>query len=325
MSIRPRVLITEAMDPIGAEILRSEADVIELYARPGETIEQHLPDIDGIVVRIAKVTAERIAMAPRLRVIGKHGIGVDNIDVAAATQHGVIVTFTPGSNSEAVAEHSLLLILMLARKVEALTAYVRVGQFNEGRNAAPGFDLLGKTLGLVGMGRIGGRLAEIARSAFSMRVIAFDPYAQPARAAELGVELVATLDEVLSASDVISVHAPLTAETHNIIGRDQLRKMKTSALLVNCARGGLVDEAALADELRRGTIGGAGIDVFDIEPPPASHPLFGLPNAVVTPHIAGASSEALNATARMVAEETLRVLRGEPGRHAINPQALQKA
>jgi D-3-phosphoglycerate dehydrogenase len=320
MPARPRVIVIERMDPLGPELLKRGADVVELYDRPGETLEQHLPEADGLVVRIARITAERIAMAPRLKVIGKHGIGVDNVDLDAATRRGIHVVFTPGSNQEAVAEHTLLLMLMLARRVEELAALSRAGRFQDGRDVPPGTDLLGKTLGLVGMGRIGGRLAEIGRAAFRMRVLAFDPYADAARAGQLGVALVPTIEPVLRESDFVSIHAPLTAETRHIVAAPQLALMKSSAFLINCARGGLVDEAALAAALEAGTIAGAGIDVWAEEPPPADHPLLREPRCIVTPHVAGGSVEARRETARMVAEETLRVLRGEPPRHTYNPQ-----
>lgn len=317
---RPTVVVAERMDPIAVQLLAAEAELVELYDRPGETIEQHLPRADALIVRIAKITGDLIALAPRLKVIGKHGIGVDNIDVPAATRRGVHVVFTPGSNQEAVAEHTLLLMLMLARRVEELAALSRAGQFNLGRDLPPGVDLLGKTLGLVGMGRIGGRLAEIGRAAFSMRVLAFDPYADAARARTLGVELAGTLEAVLREADFVSIHAPLTAETRHIVDAARLKQMKASAFLFNCARGGLVDEQALAEALKSGTIAGAGIDVWAEEPPPADHPLLRLPNCVVTPHVAGGSIEARRETARMVAEETLRVLRGEAPRHSYNPE-----
>jgi D-3-phosphoglycerate dehydrogenase len=322
---RPRVIVAERMDPLGPQLLGQEADLIELYDRPGETLEQHLPEADGLVVRIARVTAAQIAMAPRLKVIGKHGIGIDNVDLEAATRRGIHVVFTPGSNQEAVAEHTLLLMLMLARRVEPLVELARTGRFQDGRDVPPGIDLLGKTLGLVGVGRIGGRLAEIGRAAFGMRVLAFDPYADRARAGQLGVELAPSIGPVLRESDVVSIHAPLTAQTRHIVGAAELRLMKPSAFLINCARGGLVDEAALAEALAAGTIAGAGVDVWDEEPPPPDHPLLHEPRCIVTPHVAGGSVEARRETARMVAEETLRVLRGEPPRYSYNPELSSAA
>lgn len=319
---RPRVLVTERMDPIGVETLAREADVVELYATPGARLEDHLADVDAIVVRILRITGEHIRTASRLKVIGKHGIGVDNVDLAAATGRGIPVVFTPGSNAEAVAEHALLLMLMLARRVEPLVALARAGRFDEGRGVAPGLELLGKTLGLIGVGRIGGRLGEICRLAFGMRVLGYDPHVSPARSAELGVELTSDVESVLRQADFVSIHAPLTPETHHVVGAAGLRQMKPTAFLINCARGGLVDEAALAEALRAGVIAGAGIDVFAEEPPPTDHPLFSIPSCIVTPHVAGGSLEARVETARMVAEEVLCVLRGESPRHPVNPEVL---
>jgi D-3-phosphoglycerate dehydrogenase len=308
------------MEMTGVELLKKECDVVELYERPGETLEQHLPEAEGLVVRIARLGADRIALAPKLKVIGKHGIGVDNVDLAAATRRGIHVVFTPGSNQEAVAEHALTLMLMLARRVENVIRLARAGEFEAGRSAPPGIDLLGKTLGLVGMGRIGGRLAEICRAAFRMRVLAFDPYVSPERSRELGVERVETLDPLLERSDFVSIHAPLTPETRHVIGAAQLSRMKPTAYLINCARGGLVDEAALVQALKAGTIAGAGIDTFDQEPPDPSNELLRLPSCIVTPHVAGASQEARVQTSRMVAEEVLRVLGGQPPRYSYNPE-----
>jgi len=317
---RPRVVVIERMDMTGVDLLKKECDVVELYDRPGETLEQHLPEAEGLVVRIQRIGADRIAMAPNLKVIGKHGIGVDNVDVEAATKHGVHVVFTPGSNQEAVAEHALTLMLMLARNVEAVVRLARGGEFEAGRGSPPGIDLLGKTLGLVGMGRIGGRLAEICRGAFRMRVLAFDPYVSAERARELGVERVETIEPLLRQADFVSIHAPLTPETRHVVGAAQLAQMKPTAYLINCARGGLVDESALAAALKAGTIAGAGIDTFDQEPPDPANELLRLPNCIVTPHVAGASQEARVETSRMVGEEVLRVLQGQPPRYSYNPE-----
>jgi D-3-phosphoglycerate dehydrogenase len=311
-----KVVVTERMDPGGIELLRAATELVELFERPGETIEQHLADVEGLVVRVMPITAERIAAAPKLKVIGKHGIGVDNVDLAAARARGIPVVFTPGANDEAVAEHTLTIMLMLARKMERLVGLARAGRFDDGRRAADGIDLRGKTLGLIGVGRIGGRVASICRGCFSMRVLAHDPYVTPERARELGVEL-ASVDEVVRQADFVSVHTPLTPETRNVISRERIASMKPGAFVINCARGGLVDEAALVDALREGRIGGAGIDVFEQEPPPADHPLLALPNAIVTSHVAGSSRESLQAMSRMVAEDVLGVLRGEAPRHAV--------
>jgi D-3-phosphoglycerate dehydrogenase len=309
---RPRVLITEPIHPVGVERVAREAEAIYLPDRPGETVDQHLPNVDGVIVRTAKLTAERLRSAPRLRVIGKHGVGVDNVDVGAARELGIVVVSTPGANSEAVAEHALTLMLVVARRIATSSRMLREGRFDAARGTALAVDLRGKTLGLIGLGNIGARLATMCRSALAMRVIAYDPFVSPARAAELGVELAAELPPLLRAADVVSIHTPLTPQTRGIVGADALALMKPSAILVNCARGGLVDEAALLAALREGRLAGAGLDVWAAEPTPIDHPLLALENVVATPHVAGASQEAFVAMAETVAEDVLRVLRGEP-------------
>lgn len=312
---RPRVLITESIHPSGVERLARETEVINLPARPGETVEQHLPEVDGLVVRTAKVDAARLDRAPRLKVIAKHGVGVDNIDVPTALERGIVVTSTPGANREAVAEHALTLMLMLARQIPASTQLLLDGRWDRARETALSTDLQGKTLGLVGLGNIGGRLARIVRNAFGMRVLAYDPYLPPGRAAELGVERVSDLGSILDSADVISIHTPLTPETQGIIGAAELNRMKPTAILINCARGGLVDERALRAALDAGTIAGAGLDVFAEEPPPPDHPLLRHPRVVVTPHLAGGSLEAFQLTAETLAEDVLRVLHGQQPRY----------
>jgi D-3-phosphoglycerate dehydrogenase len=306
-----RVLITEPIHPVGVERVAREAEAIYLPERPGETVDQHLPTTDGLIVRTAKLTADRLRAAKRLRVIGKHGVGVDNIDVRAARELGIDVVSTPGANSEAVAEHALTLMLVLARRIATSNRLLREGRFDEARGTALAVDLYGKTLGLIGLGNIGARLATMCRAALAMRIVAYDPFVSPSRAAELGVELVAELAPLLRAADVISVHTPLTPETRGIIGEAALRQLKPTTILINCARGGLVDEAALEVALREGRLAGAGLDVWAEEPTPTNHPLLGLENVVATPHVAGASQEAFEAMAQLVAEDVLRVLRGE--------------
>ncbi len=313
---RPRVLVTESIHPNGIERLAREAEPIYLPDLPGETIDQHLPAIEGIVVRTARLTEERLRRAVRLKVIGKHGVGVDNVDLAAAKALGIRVVFTPGVNAQAVAEHALTLMLMLARRIPTSSRLLREGQFDLARRSIVALDLQGKTLGLVGLGQVGRRLAFICRHGLSMRVLAFDPYVSADRAADDGVELVSELAPLLREADVVSIHAPLTAETRGIIDRDALAQMKPTAFLINCARGGLVDEDALLEALRAGRLAGAGLDVFVEEPTPAEHPLLRLENVVATPHVAGSSAEALRLMAETVADDVLRVLRGEQPAHA---------
>lgn len=311
----PRVLVTESIHPIGIERLAREAEPIYLPDRPGETIDQHLPDVDGVVVRTARLSEERLRRATQLKVIGKHGVGVDNVDVAAAHSLGIPIVFTPGVNSQAVAEHALTLMLIVARQIPTSSRLLREGSFDLARQTVVAVDLHGKTLGLVGLGQVGRRLASICRQGLAMRVLAFDPYVSPDRAGDYGVELTDALEPLLRESDVVSIHAPLTPETRGIVDRAALAQMKPTAYLINCARGGLVDEDALLEALEGGRLAGAGLDVFVDEPTPADHPLFRLENVVVTPHVAGSSDEALRLMAETVAEDVLCVLRGEPPAH----------
>ncbi|MBI2939768.1 MAG: hydroxyacid dehydrogenase [Chloroflexi bacterium] len=311
------ILITEPIHAVGVALLARESEAIYLPDRPGETVDQHLPDVHGVVVRTARIDAVRLARAPKLRVVGKHGVGVDNIDVAAARAQSVEVIFTPGTNDNAVADHTVMLLLMLAHQIERAQALLRAGRFDDARRTMRGADLRGKTLALVGVGRIGSRVAAICRQSFGMRVLAFDPYVDERRARELGVELWPDLVGMLGEADFVSLHTPLTPETRGIVGERELAALHPTAILVNCARGGLVDEGALAEALRAGRLAGAGLDVFAQEPPPPDHPLLHLDNVIVSPHIAGQTEDAARAMATLVAEEVLRVLRGEPARHPV--------
>lgn len=310
--VRPRVLITEPIHPVGPEILARETDVIYLAERPGETIDQHLPTVDAILVRTARLGGERLRGAKRLRVIGKHGVGVDNVDVAVAREIGIAIVSTPGANSQAVAEHALTMMLMLARRMATTTRMLRAGQFEAARALQLPTDLHGKTLGLIGLGNVGARLAAMCRAALAMRVLAYDPYVTAERATALDVELTPDLSTLLREADVVSIHVPLTPATRNIVGASALAQLKPTAVLINCARGGLIDEDALLAALRAGRLAGAGLDAFVDEPFPPNHPLLQLENVVATPHIAGGSQQALEIMARTVADDILRVLRGEP-------------
>lgn len=315
--MRPLIVVTEPIHEAGLERLRQAADLVYLPERPGETLEQHLPAAEGVIVRIARLTAERLALAPRLRVIGKHGVGVDNIDLAACRARGITVVSTPGANDESVAEFTIMMLLMLARQVEQAIAAVRSGRFAAARGALRGWELQGRTLGVVGLGRIGARVAEIAHRCFGMRVLAYDPYVTAERAAAVGAELCVDLQAMLPHCDFLTIHVPLTPATRGLIGRDALARLKPGAYLVNCARGGIVDEVALVEALRSGHLAGAAVDVFADEPPPPDHPLLHLPTVIPTPHIAGQTEDSLRRMALLVADEVLRVLRGEPARYPV--------
>lgn len=320
---RKMVIVTEQIHPIGLELLAREVDVVHPPDLRPETLAGLVADVSGLVVRLAKVTADLLARAERLEVIGKHGVGIDNIDVVAASARGIPIVSTPNANDESVAEHALTLMLVLARQVRECERGFRAGRFYPTRDSTAIVDLSGKTLGIVGVGRIGARLAGICSRAFGMRVLAYDPYVSAERAAELGVEL-SDLAELLASADFVSVHTPSTLATRGLIDAAALAGMKRTAYLVNCARGGIVDETALAEALETGRIAGAGLDVFVAEPPDLDHPLYRQPNLVCTPHVAGGSRDALELMARMVAEDVLRVLRGEPAQNVANRDLLSK-
>jgi D-3-phosphoglycerate dehydrogenase len=319
--VRKRVLVTESIHPAG---LRRLAEEVEVVTPEGASLEALVGDVSALVVRIAKIGAGLLDKAPRLAVIGKHGIGVDNIDVQAATSRGIPIIFTPGTNDQAVAEHSLTMLLMLAKRVQETSRAVREGRFATIRGEPTGYDVRGKTLGLIGVGRIGSKLAAMCKLAFDMRVLAYDPYVTPERAAALGVEKVDSLAPLLAAADFISIHTPLTPETRRLIGARELAQMKPTASVISCARGGIVDEAALLEALRSGQVAGAGLDVFEKEPPDPASPLFSMDNVVTTPHVAGGTVEAMEAMSLLVAEEVLAVLRGEKPRHLVNPAVYER-
>ena len=280
-------------------------------------LAQELADADALVVRSAThVTAELLEAAPRLRVVGRAGVGIDNIDLDAATRRGILVMNTPGGNAVSVAEHTLALLLALARRIPTLNAAVHAGRWEK---SISGIELRGKTLGLVGLGRVGVEVARRAR-ALEMRVLATDPYIGAKVAEELGVALVA-LDELLARSDFLSLHTALSSATERILNAATFAKMKRGARLINTARGELVDEAALAEALRSGHLAGAAVDVF-AEEPPRNSPLLGLPNLIATPHVAGSTEEAQEEVGYLIAQQVREFLAEGVIRNAVNLPTL---
>ncbi len=313
-----RVLVAEAVAQEGVELLRSHHEVDE---RPGLTHEEYaaiLPDYDALVVRSqVQVDAELIAAGRRLVVIGRAGVGVDNVDLDAATRAGIVVVNAPTGNTIAAAEHTLALLYALARRIAAADASVRRGEWK--RSQFTGVELRGKTLGIVGLGKIGQAIAKRAR-AMEMTVLGVDPYVSAEQAALHGVELV-EFGALLERSDAITLHVPLSRATRGLIGSTELARMKPGAFLLNVARGGVVDEAAVAEALREGRLGGAGIDVFETEPPVGS-PLLDAPNTVLTPHLGASTAEAQILVAEEVAAQVLDVLDGRSARYAVNAPLL---
>lgn len=326
MSQKMIVLISEPIHPDGTEILKAKlGDRVEVVTLPTLTREglvEAIREADALIVRIAKVDASLLEGAKKLRVIGKHGIGVDNIDIDAATAKRIPVVFTPGTNDEAVAEHTLMMMIMLAKRCDRTRREMMAGRFSQIRALAPGQDIFGRTLGLVGVGRIGSRVGEICRLSFGMKVLAFDPYITPERAKAIGAEKVESLGELLESSEFVSVHTPLTPETKRLIGSAELARMPEGAFIINCARGGIIDEAALLQSLESGHLGGAGLDAYAAEPPDISSPLFARDDVIATPHTAGGTADAMRNIARLVAEEVALVLCDEKPRYVVNAKAL---
>lgn len=287
----PRVLIADKLEVTGIELLAAAG--IEVDNRPGlkgDELKAAIRAADAVICRSQpKLTAEFFDDPGRCRAVARAGVGVDNIDVPAATRKGVVVMNTPGGNSVSAAEHTIALMLALARRVPAADATMKAGGWD--RNKFVGTEVAGKTLGVVGLGRIGREVARRAK-AMDMRVIALDPLVTPAKAAELGYDTAASLDDLLPMVDFLTLHVPLGADTKSLIGARELGLMKKSARVLNVARGGIVDEKALADALAAGTIAGAGIDVFTAEPIVADNPLLKAPNIVLTPHLGASTLEA---------------------------------
>ncbi len=311
---RPVVLIAEELSPATVEELGRDFDVRYCNGADRADLLAHIGDADALLVRSgATVDAAAISAARRLKVIARAGVGLDNIDVAAATQSGVMVVNAPTSNIVSAAELAVALLLATARHLVPANLALKHGEW--GRGKYTGVELYEKTAGIVGLGRIG-VLVATRLAAFGMRVIAYDPYVQAGRAAQMGVRLVG-LDDLLSDSDVISVHLPKTPETVGLIGDEQLHKVKPSVIVVNAARGGIVDETALFDALRERRVAGAGLDVYDSEPCTDS-PLFGLDNVVATPHLGASTDEAQEKAGLAVARSVRLALAGELVPDAVN-------
>ncbi|HEU4660644.1 MAG TPA: phosphoglycerate dehydrogenase [Pseudolabrys sp.] len=298
----PKVLISDALSPAAVQIFKDrgiEVDFQPALGKDKEKLAEAINGFDGLAVRSAtKVSAKILEKAKSLKVIGRAGIGVDNVDIPAATARGIIVMNTPFGNSITTAEHAISLMLALARQIPEADTSTRAGKWE--KNRFLGVEIFGKTLGIIGCGNIGSIVADRAIG-LKMKVIAYDPFLSPERALDLGVEKV-ELDELFRRADFITLHTPLTEKTRNIIDGAALRRMKKGVRIINCARGGLVDEAAVAEALKSGHVAGAAFDVFMTEPATDS-PLFALPNVVCTPHLGAATKEAQENVALQIAEQ----------------------
>jgi D-3-phosphoglycerate dehydrogenase len=314
---RPVVLIAEELAPAALEVLADDFDVRHVDGTDRPALLAALSEAHAVIVRSAtQIDAVAVAAAPRLRVVARAGVGLDNVEVPAATARGVMVVNAPTSNIVSAAEQAVALLLAVARHTAVANASLKAGEWK--RSKFTGVELSGKTVGVVGLGRIGVLFAQ-RMAGFGVRLIAYDPYVQPARAASLGVRLVG-LDELLRESDFISIHLPKTPETVGLIGAKELAMVKPGVRIVNAARGGLVDEQALADAIAEGRVAGAGIDVYAKEPCTAS-PLFAFDNVVATPHLGASTAEAQDKAGLAVARSVKLALQGEFVPDAVNVQA----
>jgi D-3-phosphoglycerate dehydrogenase len=315
-----KILIADSVSERAVEILKGEPswEVVFLPKKKGANVAGEIRDADALVVRSAtKVNAQLLENAARLRVVGRAGVGVDNVDLAAATQKGIVVMNTPGGNAVSVAEHTVALLLGLARRVPQADASMKRGEWE--KKKFQGIELRGKTLGLVGLGQIGSYVARLAR-VLEMEVIAYDPYVAAVLAEDLEVKL-APFEEVLKTADFISLHASATPETHHLINAQALALAQPGVRIVNCARGELIDEAALLAALESGVVAGAALDVFESEPPKNSK-LLGHPNVIATPHIAGSTEEAQEIVGIRIAEQVRDYLLLGVARNAVNLPAI---
>jgi len=317
-----RILVADDVSENGLQPLRDAGLAFEkrIKLSPEELIKA-IADCEGLIVRSeTKVTSDLLDAAKNLRVIGRAGVGVDNIDVPAATARGIVVMNAPDGNTITTAEHTIALLVALARRVPQANISLKSGKWE--RKNFIGTELQGKTLGVIGLGRIGRVVAKRAL-ALGMKVVAFDPFVVPDSMRELEIDL-RSMDEVLASADFLTVHTPLTPETRGIVGPDAFGKMKDGVRIINCARGGLIDEAALYQAIKAGKVAGAALDVFESEPPPVDHPLLQLDEVIVTPHLGASTREAQEGVALTVAEQMRDFLLNGALRGAVNLPAIDQ-
>ncbi len=312
-----KILISDKLAQEGIDILKTvkEFEVDCKYGLKPDELKSVIKDYDALIVRSAtNVTADVIDAAAKLKVIGRAGVGLDNVDLPAATKKGIVAMNTPAGNTTSTAEHTMSMILALSRNIPQACASLKSGKWE--RSKFEGVELYGKTLGIIGLGRIGSTVARMAKG-FGMKIMAYDPFLSTEIAAKIGVD-VAEFEDIIKNADYITIHIPKSNETKNLIGAQELSKMKKTARVINCARGGIIDEEALAQVLQNKTIAGAAIDVFDVEPPDFNSPLLKLDNCVVTPHLGASTSEAQVNVAIEIAESVRNALLGKGIMNAAN-------
>lgn len=324
--MKHKVVCIQPIHPEGMKILRSREDLELIVPESPEPQhwEQHLADTEALVVRMPRIERWMIEKAPRLKMISRHGVGVDNIDIEAATERGVIVATVGLANAPSVVEHTLAMMFALAKRLREFDRAVRTGEYMVKMNL-DAVDLAGRTILIVGLGRIGSRTA-LACNALGMRCVGIDPAFTADEIRAMGCEPASNLHDALPQADFVSLHCPLQADTRNLIGARELALMKPTAFLINCARGGIVDEAALLAALEAGRIKGAGLDVQATEPPAPDDPLLESDRIILTPHSAATTSEGVVRMATTVAQNVLDYFDGRlPAAHIFNPEALSRA
>lgn len=318
-----KVLIVQPIHEAGVNLLKSAGlEVVYASSPDPKIVAREIKGIDGVIVRTAPFTSEIIEQADSLKVISRHGVGVDNVDLESASKKGIFVLNTPGVNDVSVAEHTIAIMLALSKRIKDIDKAVRVGNFNI-REEYSIIDIDGKTLGIIGFGRIGSLVAKKCKNAFNMKILVYDPYVDREKVKEVDGELV-DLETLLKNSDFVSIHAPLSNETRGLIGEKELRMMKPSAFIINMARGPIWDEKAVAKALLEGWIKGAGTDVFEEEPPGRDNVLLKLDNIVLSPHMAALTKECVIRMAVGSAQGVIDVLTGKKPRNIVNYSLLEK-
>ena len=321
MAERPILLTLTAMHELGMARLREAGELRMASSLEPSVLRREIADADALVIRTAgTIDAALMDHAPKLRVIGRHGVGYDQVDISAATERGIQVVYTPGANTQSVAEHVFSMLIALSKQFPAQSRALVEGRFND-RTKLVGRDVAGKTLGIIGFGRIGKRVGQIAHAGFGMRVLYADVVDMPPEAEQkAGGATRVPFGELLARSDLITLHVPLDGSTRRMIDRDSLAKIKPGAVLLNTCRGPVCDEKAVAESLESGRLFGYGADVYDVEPPPVDHPLIGRTdlNIILTPHSAAQTVESLTRMANEVAEDTVGVLEGRPPINPVN-------
>lgn len=316
-----KFVMTQAVCPEGMELLEGKAEIYIADDQDPNHYLDEMKDADALIVRIARCDGNAIAHSPGLKVIGRTGVGYDTVDVKAASERGIPVVITPGANNRSVAEHAVAMMLALAKNLVEGQREMCAGNW-EIRQAKKAFELENKTVGVIGMGAIGRETAKICEG-IGMKVAGYDPFMDREKIESLGAEYFESYEELLKVSDVITIHVPLTDETRNMISGPQLAMMKNTALIINCSRGGIVNETDLVEALKNGTIAGAGTDVYCSEPPKADDPLLNCPNLIVSPHSAAQTREAVIKMAKMCIRGCLAVLDGKKWPYVADPSVYE--